>query len=239
MAKTLAHITEEISKPWSGKLDKKGKFDYIPWEEAQKEAIRIFDVDGYDITVINPPAYASQLDEETGKLTHGYQATVRVTVYPSDGRPFSRDGVGYTAITRYGSGEMGLMPAVKGSVSAALVRALSLVGYHFGLSLYEGEDTVGAPAQAAAAGTQRTYSAGSADRRPSQPQLNVLHDRGYTDAQVDAMDFTTWKGVIDAIFNKTTPTIAPAGKPTPRPSAGRKPVAVAAAAAADGDEFPF
>lgn len=215
MAKTLAAIEQGLAEVYSGPTYEKNGFTYIPWNEAAKVANRVFGIDGYAVDVL-----------KVEHMGQGYMAHVRVTVFPTDGKPFYRDGIGYNELT--GDNGRAHDTAIKGAPSDGFNRALKLFGEAFGLALYDKSETSSTrSAQSGNSGnarpnTQSTDTKASVppstgqrvpnDKRPSEKQMAVLEKNGYSKQQVGGMSFSQWKSVIDDLFAKKTPAIAPAPK---------------------------
>lgn len=134
MAKTLEEIRTALALPYAGTTKQSNNYDYVPWPEALKIADTIFDPDGYDIEILKQEYV--EAEGTNGILQKGYSAIMRVTIHPSDGRPFFRDGLGYSELVISRSGVPLVDSAIKGVMSRCLCRALVLLGWPFGLELY-------------------------------------------------------------------------------------------------------
>jgi hypothetical protein len=129
-----------------------------------------------------------------------------------------------------------------GAKSDAITNACKPLGDGFGLWLYNeskrkqyGEGSKPQQTNSAAAPSSNGRTGSGSGARPSEKQLAVLVKSGYTEEQVAGLDFKDWKKVLDAIFAKETPPIAPAGKKAVAPKAP-KPVV---AEETEDDEIPF
>jgi hypothetical protein len=205
----------------------KGTFTYIPWNETAKLLSDVFGVFGWSATIIHS-------DYHNGVYTVDLDLEVRATT--AQGGTLSKHvpgrGVGTLKLEYLDNPDMH-DTAAKAARSDALSTAAKMLGDAFGLYLYDKGD----PARNAAQNTAftpgtalpSTYGAASStgqatDRRPSEKQQMVLTKNGYSEAQVATLTFQQWKGVLDALFSKQTPEIAPARALVP---------------AGGPDEFPF
>lgn len=212
--------------------------DVIEWHEAVRMLDEAFGPFGWDAEIVG-----STSDYASGLYTVDMTLTGRAL-----------DDVTGEVITlkRPGRG-LGLVPRsaiesdaehdrqAHGAKSDAITNATKGLGDGFGLYLYKKKPATSgytassaAPKASSRGADQGSQASGDLGFRPSDKQMNVLRERGYTDEQVASLEFKQWKGVLDAIFGKTTPDIAPAGEPAPRQAPRRAAVAVA-----EEDEIPF
>lgn len=200
--KTTAEIKEALGKVYEGRLENIDGYDYIPWPDAQRAADQAFDPDGYSVQVLK--TWMESVPNPEGNLSHGYAALVRVEVQTADGTHFYRDGLGFSEVVFTKAGRALIDSAIKGCVSRALVRALTLFGDAFGLKLYDKEDTqakTGAVPSNGNGGYNKQSNGSSGDKRPSDPQRNILTTKlGFRSEQVDAMPFSLWKPILDSYF---------------------------------------
>lgn len=213
--KTLAQVTELLSKPYNGPTQEKNGFTYIPWNESVKAANRVFGIDGYSMDTLR-----------VWREGAGYAALVRVTVQTSDSQPFHRDGIGYNDVTTRRDGAEMIDTAIKGAASDAANRAFKLFGEAFGLNLYDkaGGHSGAAPAPKAdtASRPQATRPAVREDdgEEPTAKQIEWLIKKDIATDEDDALArFTkeTAKAALDAAFNGGgAKKPAPARAATPR-----------------------
>lgn len=257
-SEAAALLKERYDGPMKGVQGRGGKtYDYIPWNESARQLDKVFGIFGWDSKVTALSAHPAEgvytaavevtarvLDDETGNvITITRSAVGRGTAQPSKDE---REKLGLTISQDLGTHDT----AAATAGSDAFSRACKLLGDAFGLFLYDKPETASytrAAAQSAGSRTQapRQAPAGQAGTgqgpRPSVKQMTVLNERGYTTEQVEGMDFRDWKGVLDAIFGKYQPEIAPEGEPQERGNGGTvrgKPAAVGQAVSQD-DDIPF
>lgn len=191
MAKTLAQVQAALAEVYDGQTFEKDGRTYIPWNVALKEAIEVFGADGFDITV-----------RSVKREGDGYVAIVALTVYTSDGRSITREGVGYNDVTTTKSGAEMVDTAIKGATSDALNRALKLFGPRFGLNLYDRETS-----GSRGGGASKSSGGGKWSDRPaldalSEKQLGVLTGKaGYTEKALAEMTAGEAKEKLDAYFS--------------------------------------
>jgi recombination DNA repair RAD52 pathway protein len=204
--KTQQEIKEALGKEYAGRLEKIDGYDYIPWPDAQRAADEAFDPDGYSVDVIK--TWTEQIPNLAGEVSYGYAALVRVTVQPSDGPSFYRDGLGFSEVVfaKKGEGRALIDSAIKGCVSRALVRALTLFGDAFGLKLYDKESTQALTGAVSSNSSYNQSSGGGSDKRPSEKQEAMLTGKlGFRADQVSKMPFSLWKPILDDYFGKMNP----------------------------------
>jgi hypothetical protein len=194
-------MTAALEERYDGPTEEKRGYTYIPWVESVNAANEVFGIESYDVEV-----------RQVKREGEGYMAIVRVTVHPADGASFYRDGVGYNEVQTTAKGDEMVDTAIKGAVSDALNRALKLFGKRFGLYLYEKAHATGSSAPTTSSKTGSSSGKVGKGARPSEKQLGVLTRAGFTEEQVEGMDFKDWKACVDAIFAKEDPPVAPAGK---------------------------
>lgn len=172
--KTTTEVQEALKVAYSGPTKEKNGMTYIPWNYAVEAANALFDPDGWDSQIME--YHRETITNEEGKETNGYAATVRVTVFTSDGRPVTRDGLGFNEMQFTRNGEAMIDPAIKGAASGAILRALVLFGSAFGLDLYHKDGT---SAPHTSGGSTAAPANGSAPKYPaSEKQQASLRKNG-------------------------------------------------------------
>lgn len=207
--------------------------DVVEWHEAVRMLDEVFGPFGWDAEIVG-----SHTDYERGVYTVDLTLT---------GRAVDDETGEVLTLKRPGRG-LGLVPRsaiesdsehdrqAHGAKSDAITNASKALGDGFGLFLYQ-KDRPQSAAPSNGNGAAHS-SGGDKGARPSEKQMKVLLDRGYTQEQVDGMDFKTWKGVIDDIFGKRTPSVAPAGEPAERKAPAKKAPAVVPEEH-EADEIPW
>ena len=203
MTKTIQEIKTSLKGRYSGLLKEKEGRSYIPWDQAIAAANELFDPDGYDVEIIN--TRLEQIPTSEHRFTFGYSAVVRVTVYPSDDRPFFRDGQGFNELTFTRGGEAMIDAALKGSASNGALRALVLLGNAFGLFLYS-EKQQSSTATGASPAVQTTERPANESRPAlSENQQRALRTNGFTAGlinQVAVLDWKERKALLDDVIGK-------------------------------------
>lgn len=212
--KTLAQVTELLSKPYNGPTQEKNGFTYIPWNESVKAANRVFGIDGYSMDTLR-----------VWREGAGYAALVRVTVQTSDSQPFHRDGIGYNDVTTRRDGAEMIDTAIKGAASDAANRAFKLFGEAFGLNLYDkagGHGSSGSAARTDTA-TARPQAARPAreddGEEPTAKQIEWLIKKNLATDEDDAIaKFTkeSAKAALDVAFKGGNAKPAAPAKPAAR-----------------------
>jgi hypothetical protein len=214
MAKTVKELQAALAKEYAGPTFEKEGRTYIPWNEAVKVANEVFGLDGYDIET-----------REVRREGEGFMAVVRVTAYPTDGRPVSRDGVGYNDLLQTKAGKELTDMSIKGAASDALNRAFKLFGPAFGLSLYDKEPNGTSAAKSSNSnGASRSSSSngGGSSKWADKPATEALSEKqlwvlvnklGVSDEELEGMTAGEAKAILDkGMGGGNGKAAAPAGK---------------------------
>lgn len=198
--KTQAEVMAALKLPWSGEIETRDGFSYLPWNRVLEAMIEVFDVDGFSIESLS--TNMERVSNEDCVSTYGYSARVRVTVYTKDGVPMIREGVGFNELLFTKSGKALIDTSIKGAASNGINRAMVLFGPAFGLSLYSRDASdAAAPARPAQQNT---------DRKLSDAQKNFLAKLHYPPAVIETISYAAAKEAMDTKTNYAAPKAAKA-----------------------------
>lgn len=215
--------------------------DVIEWHTAIRMLDAVFGPFGYDLRIIN-----STSDYANGLYTVDMELTARAITEDGTVVSLTRPGRGLGLVPRSAiTSDAEHDRQAHGAKSDAITNATKGLGDGFGLYLYQKR-----PAQSQQSQTRGTYPAltmvdgqpvrggqqsyaNSGDGsnganlgpRPSEKQMGVLAREGYPAEFVATLQFSEWKGIIDAIFAHREPEI-----PAPTAAASQSPATAGAPA---------
>lgn len=201
MYKTVEEVTRALAVKLDMGLTKKSYdgYDSVPWNEATRLLDDIFGVFGWSERVLS--TYANP---QAGV----YGVARELTVYAVDekGSTVSKTVSAVGACPVRGESGKAHKTAFMGADSLSFSKATKKLGEAFGLFLYdkdEDEDSSNhESAPRKSAGAKSSGDRGD-DIRPSEKQLFVLTNKaGYTEDDIDSMNFKTWKAALDAWFKE-------------------------------------
>jgi len=233
MYKTIAEVETALqdrtyADSVLSRVDKgnRGKFTYIPWNESARLLNQIFGVMGWSTEKI------SSVDD----LARGifiYDLALSVSVIGDHGemarKTVTGRGFGAVSAKAMERGDVDAMDtASKGARSDALSVACKLLGEAFGIFLYDKGDPAHSESYVAqhadtttamesrneeqhttTASVQKSAPVAGKVGNASEKQANVLRKHGWSDAQIQGMDYASVKDVMDSIMNPSRDEIRP------------------------------
>lgn len=171
-------VVEDLSKSYSGPLEKIDGYDYIPWNVSAAELNRIFGFFGwsfYQSSSQHVSRAYTRLNKNTQKYEDitelGVECVGRLVVraIAGDGSIIEKvvENVGYAAV---GNHAKGFDTAVKTARSDALSRCCKLLGDALGLGLYDKPDTQDTPQREATFVPAQTQRQNQQQQPQAQPQ---------------------------------------------------------------------
>lgn len=219
MYKSIEAVTEALNTPLDPSLLRQVRgsgnreYSYVPWNVTAKLLTSIFGAEGWSEQVTN-----QVFDVERGIYTVT-RTIIGYAMHDQQVVTIVRAGVGVGIVN--GEHNTAHDTAIKAADSDSFSRAAKKFGPALGLNLYDKDDPTNQSATRIP-----VQGAVTTGRPPSAAQMRFLASLGYTDADVAAMEFSTWKAILD---NKTQ-------KPGTTPQ--RRPALVAVPEQA-GDNIPF
>ncbi len=211
--RALDEVSTQLAARYDGPtytLDKgnAGKFTYIPWHVSVRQLNDIFGVFGWTST-------QPQVSQADGIVTVTLAITARVV--DAQGTVIEK------TVPCVGSAAARDDNSAKSALSDALSKGVKFFGDAFGFFLSEEKrgaaSANSAPNRAPQGGGSYSSNGSNGNgaarpgggKGPSEKQMKMLLDNGYTEEQIAGLGFKEWKGVLEALFAHETPDIAPAG----------------------------
>ena len=222
MSSTYRKVSEVVAalvQRYDGPTKELDGFTYIPWQESAKKLDEVFGPFGYDILPHSSEAHPREgiytasvivvgraTDDETGEVVTLQRAGFGRATAQASKKEREEEGLTVTKSLKAHD------TAAAAAASDALSRGAKLLGDAFGRFLYDEKTSNGSGASSSySTGASRTRS-DSARRGPSAGQSSWLKKLGFTQDEIDGMEFKAWRGVLDAAGKGEPLPVQPASK---------------------------